>query len=436
MFLNYNYDVVIIGGGVSGLFLAYKLIDTNLKVILIEGDNKIGGRIQTIDKNGTVFEGGAARFHSSHGKLISLIHDLNLENEIIKLPSDINHILRGNKTNFPYSTKNKLDYKELLERSFKQRDNFKDKELQEITFFQYLTLIYDHETAKFIQDSFGYDSEIIHLNASAALQMFESDFFKEDDYFILKNGLYQLIQDMNKKIIRSNILLKKGCTVVDINDDYIITDKGDKFYFKNLICAIPKASLQKIPYFEKNKLFNSVSSIPLLRIYAKYPTENLWFKKLKRTITDNHIRHIIPISEENGLIMISYTDGKCAEMWLNHSKNGDEFLINALHKEIKDLYQIEPPQPEFISVHHWKEGLHVWNTGVNINEISGKVIQPDETKNIYVCGESYSKKQGWIEGPLDTCYSVLYKLLPKYGYKIVHHKYDCDIDEDEIAEDK
>ena len=81
MFFNYNYDVIIVGGGVSGLFLAYKLIDTNLKVILIEGESKVGGRIQTIQKNGTTFESGAARFHSSHGKLLSLIQDLDLEDE-------------------------------------------------------------------------------------------------------------------------------------------------------------------------------------------------------------------------------------------------------------------------------------------------------------------------------------------------------------------
>ena len=52
-------------------------------------------------------------------------------------------------------------------------------------------------------------------------------------------------------------------------------------------------------------LLNSVSPISLLRIYAKYPTKNLWFKHIKRTITNNYIRQIIPIDYKNGLIILN-----------------------------------------------------------------------------------------------------------------------------------
>ena len=33
---NYNYDIIIVGGGISGLFTAYKLSKTNLKILLLE----------------------------------------------------------------------------------------------------------------------------------------------------------------------------------------------------------------------------------------------------------------------------------------------------------------------------------------------------------------------------------------------------------------
>ena len=54
------------------------------------------------------------------------------------------------------------------------------------TIFQYLITIFDFDTAEFIKESFGYDSEFIHLNAHAALTMFEHDLFKDNDYFVLK----------------------------------------------------------------------------------------------------------------------------------------------------------------------------------------------------------------------------------------------------------
>ena len=36
---NYNYDTIIVGGGISGLFTAYKLSGTGKKILLIEGSN-------------------------------------------------------------------------------------------------------------------------------------------------------------------------------------------------------------------------------------------------------------------------------------------------------------------------------------------------------------------------------------------------------------
>ena len=49
-----------------------------------------------------------------------------------------------------------------------------------------------------------------------------------------------------------------------------------------------------------------VQSIPLVRIYAKYPVDkqgHVWFEKIARTVTNNYIRHIIPMMSQ-GLIMI------------------------------------------------------------------------------------------------------------------------------------
>ena len=427
MFSNYDYDVIIIGGGISGLFLAYKLSDTDLKIILIESKDSLGGRVKTIQQKNLSFEAGAARFHSSHSKLITLINDLNLEDDIINLPDEIS-------TKLP--KKSKVSLKDLLKEASSQQKNYKIDFLKNITFFQYLVTIFDFDTAEFIQESFGYDAEFIHLNAHAALSMFEDDFFKDNDYYILKDGLSSIINEIERQLqFKSNILIKKNCTITGIEKDHIITDKKDKFNYDHLICSVPQKTLLSFNFFKENDIQNiiqSVTPIPLLRIYAKYPTKKLWFKNIKRTITNNYIRQIIPIDYKTGLIMISYTDDKYAEMWDKYNiatktnEFGDDYLITALHKEIKELFNIEPPNPEFISVNYWSEGVHFWKTGYDLNETSEEIIKPYNDKEIYICGEAYSKKQGWIEGALETCYQVLQKL--PLGLRVVTDKEFCEMD--------
>ena len=429
MFSNYDYDIVIIGGGISGVFLAYKLLATDLKVILFEGDKNLGGRIETYEKNDSSFEAGAARFHSSHGKLISLIHDLDLRDDLVRLPEEIVSVLRNSKdkNNYPYQTKwAKLTSDSLLKTSIDSKNLFEDKELRGITFFQYLTLIYDHETACYIKDAFGYDSEFVDLNAESALSMFEDDLFGDNHYYLLKNGLSQLINKMKKAIMMSGTIVKTSTTIKEITDKYVVTQKGENFFFEHLICAIPHISLKQFDYFKDLPLIDSVKPIPLLRIYAKYPTKDLWFKNIKRTTTDNYIRQIIPIDYESGLIMISYTDGKNTEYWDSYASLGEEYLIRALHKEIKELFGIEPPDPEFVSVHYWKGGFHVWKIGEESQKVSKEILKPFKNKEVYVCGEAYSLKQGWIEGALDTCYQLLNILPPLETYQTVSYEYMCE----------
>ena len=49
-FFGEKYDTIIVGGGIAGLFLAYKLKDTKQDILLIERKGEWGGRIHTIYK--------------------------------------------------------------------------------------------------------------------------------------------------------------------------------------------------------------------------------------------------------------------------------------------------------------------------------------------------------------------------------------------------
>jgi len=75
-----NDRIFIIGGGLSGLTLAYLLAKQNIKSTVLEASPRLGGRIQTIKGSlQTPLELGATWFSDMHPHLLSLIDELGLK---------------------------------------------------------------------------------------------------------------------------------------------------------------------------------------------------------------------------------------------------------------------------------------------------------------------------------------------------------------------
>src|SRR5690606_38291600 len=78
--MNENQRIVIIGGGLSGLSVAYLLSKRNINATILEASGRLGGRIQTI--RGTLqapLELGATWFSDMHPNLLALIDELELQ---------------------------------------------------------------------------------------------------------------------------------------------------------------------------------------------------------------------------------------------------------------------------------------------------------------------------------------------------------------------
>lgn len=73
-------EVIIVGAGLSGLSTAYQLKKRGVKIKVLEGQNRMGGRIETIfGKLNTPMEMGATWFSKEHENLTELISELNIE---------------------------------------------------------------------------------------------------------------------------------------------------------------------------------------------------------------------------------------------------------------------------------------------------------------------------------------------------------------------
>lgn len=81
--------VVVIGGGISGLSSAFYLQSMaresgkQLEIVLIEAEDHLGGKINTLRKDGFVIEKGPDSFLSRKLPIIELAHDLGIEGELV-----------------------------------------------------------------------------------------------------------------------------------------------------------------------------------------------------------------------------------------------------------------------------------------------------------------------------------------------------------------
>ena len=410
--LRYNkaYDVVIVGGGIAGLYCAYKLSETQ-NVALFDERNYIGGRIYTHSKG---YEVGAARFNDSHTQLLELIKYYKLTK--MPIPKEIDYIEYIEDKENEVTMNSHIEFQKTLNKVVKNTK--KTNNLKNITFYEHLIkILKSKEKADRIVNIFGYYSEMKEMNAFDAYNTFKND-FGNVQYYILMEGLSNLCENMMKTIRKngSKVYLKSRINSVERVNDYFRIGRENrkrKITGKKVIFAIKPHQLKDFPIISSiHKYTKAVYNAPLIRIYAVY--KDVWFKNINRTTTNNILRQIIPINKKTGLIMISYTDGKDTKPFM---KNDFELKSDSELKQIvaKNIKKVFPDknigEPDYFKAHLWTVGCHHWLPNFDSTKIQKDILNPVE--NVYICGEGFSDKQAWIEGALNSASKVI-KCI-KYG---------------------
>ena len=256
--LDKEYDIVVCGGGISSLYFLYCLVKSNitrdLKILLIEASNRLGGRIKTFDETISFlddktkseksidisYEEGAGRISSTHKLTMSLIKELGLKNNLHKLQEG-HHYFYDNEF---FEDENQLIEK-FLGNSYKNKDNnmnsknskdsnnsnnsdiilklwtelssnFKQhkydrKELEKMSFNDFLKSEYKNDIAELLIFHFGY-SDIDISNAWDTLEtiVLSYDMVDKGDFYVLGGGLQQVIY---KIVYQINILLRKKTNI-------------------------------------------------------------------------------------------------------------------------------------------------------------------------------------------------------------------------------
>ena len=403
---------VIIGAGITGLYLAYKLItikNVNPEdIVIYDRRHRIGGRIYTYSNKGFKYSVGAGRLGKNHKYVMKLIKDFKLEDQIIDINKDKMYYLNGQL----------MTEKELLayyKSSYSSLDKLWDYAINkkikvnkhDYNLHNYFSLFLPTNEVEVLNKSLGYVGEIYDMNAHNAILTLRKDFdVKNNEFFVLKDGIQILCDVLYEYLKSSNVKIILKANMTEINDDdktYIVHNK--KYKYEKIYFTIKRKDYTNLNYFKKYKnLFNSVSDGRLLRIYAQF--KDVWFKDMPKILTDNKLQFIIPIDYEKGLIQISYSDSYNADFW-NAIKSNKK-----VKKHIKKLLDEMFPdkkikEPDWITMHYWSSGDHMWKVGINSKKIQKTIDSLFTKKDIYILGETYCDRQAWIEGAIETVHKKI-----------------------------
>ena len=252
-----------------------------------------------------------------------------------------------------------------------------------------------------------------------------------EGYGICAEGLSKLIECMRADFVKRGGTVFPHHEAVEVSDHRVVFRVGppsdgpsreEKAVTASIIvCALPSAAINRIKGLHTLPVLKYLQMKPLLRFYAVFPiTKPMWYEKVGLTVTDTPVRYMIPGNPAQGTCQISYTDSQDAQPLMKmiddrgENKTG-EFIL----KELRGLFDPKIPTPVLYKAHSWKEGTTYWLPGsYNPYKESAKWIHPmpDTMPSLYLCGESFSIRQAWMEGALEQTEKMLHVLQKKLSH--------------------
>ena len=398
---------VIVGAGLAGLHVAEELAKANHHITVLERYPAYGGRVVTYRDDKIQYEIGAGRIFKDHCRLHALIKRFNLHTYPISTEQDFEH--------------NPNLFLNAFEPIHKLLNTLPQDLLQQHTIASIVP-----ESYKQLFKAYPYWGELHLLRADIALELFNNNRPMASkgtttDFCGIKEGMDAITTHLAQSAQKAGADLRNRHRVHDIQLQpdglFLITgDYGKKADAKpfrytahKVIIATSSQSYKQFTILAKLPILKQLATSPLTRIYAIYPKNSdnaVWFHDIKKQVTSNPLRYIIPIDSQQGLIMASYTDGDDTKLW--HRLEGPA-LTSTLQAHLGTLFPDKTiPTPTYVKKHEWTEGCTYWRPGnYNITKAIQEAMNP--AANLYLVGESISKTQTWMEGALESAEQVLEK---------------------------
>ena len=443
--------VLVLGAGVAGLTAAYELQKSGYQVTLLEGRDRIGGRVWSVREgfeDGMFAEIGAVRIASTHARLLDYLDELGLEKQ--EFPSGDSLFYIGGerfmkREGEPWPIAGLADNEKTaglgdLWGSYIQSNFAEFGDLSQGKFTADQVAQFDQLTwAEYLQQQ-GASEAFLPLYAAdngtevfaigALAWMMAEVIDKEwDQTYHIRGGNDMLPKRLAEEVGMDNILLGHKVVRIEPGPDsvtVIATDPDGKdasFTVDRVVCTLPFPMLRDVdisPAFPQDKT-DTIAGLKLMNAGRGYVQTRTRFWKdegiggLKIALTDTPIERLWDLSEvqnpgsEKGMF-VSYTMSKNADAYCGQTQDQREaYTLDHIEKFFP---QVKAEKLHFYH-HCWKDDP--WARGAWTDYLPGQwwmfAVARRPEGRVHFAGEHTSAWAGWMEGAIDSGQRVAAEIL-------------------------
>jgi len=223
----------------------------------------------------------------------------------------------------------------------------------------------------------------------------------------------------------NNIVLaipRRSLELLDQNN-FFFNEDTQKVFQKNIASVIKEPSLKILMGFEnpwwiedfKTYSGHSITDLPIRQSYyfgvdKKDDSHSLFLGSYNDMVTVSFWQALAkPKRDEESKpsLFIPRTTKRVKKDDLNprlFENQAPQVMVDEAMNQIRELHNREDiPSPYVTWYKDWSQdpygaGYHAWKAKYDIAKTMAYMRNPNPQENIYICGESYSGQQGWVEG--------------------------------------
>ena len=467
-------DLAVIGAGAAGAYVAQRVqvAQPDWSIALFERTDRIGGRLRSMTVPGLnhPIELGGMRFLTSHPRVAAVVAEFDLptypfdpsggaERSFLRgrFGSGLSDPQAGAGYDLPVAERGRsaqelgvTAFEQIVPRAselsaddwvhIRASHEYLGRPVVEWSIAEALTTVLGPEGYRFVADAFGYDSGPRAFNLADGMEYILGGGRGHGEARTPDNGMDAIPRALAGAFAEGGgtILLRHELVQHDMAEGAHLLRfaNGLGVRARRAVLTTPVPALELLaessavldtPAFRA--ILGSVEAFPAVKVYLWY--ERPWWHgdgPAIRLTTDLPPRKLFYFGAEPdrpAALLAAYTDGLHSEPWralVDGSRSAGspaparileeaERYLDAIHPTVHDR-----PSASGSAFTSWGSDPHeagwaFWRAGARSDDVIKAAIRPIPDVDLFVCGEAFSRAQGWVEGALETADLVVAELI-------------------------